>query len=85
MELPVRKISARKFVRRVKPLVDVVTDPETKKNVDLFVETFKELEALVLDHREMLEIPYVRHNLGTSRINWIKEFVDVIKQAEEED
>jgi len=71
--IPTKDMSARELTERLRSLVDIVSSPEIRyENPSRFAESYHQLITLAETYREKLGTPYVVHNLGKWRLEYVE-------------
>ncbi len=84
MTEPLQTISHNRFVREVRPLVDILRDPLSPARCPVeYTEAYRDLSLLVSDDTiwaALFDVEpgaksnYALHNLGSERVKWLKRF-----------
>lgn len=79
--IPSIDLSQKELVRRLRGLVDFVSDPENRiKDPQKFAEYYARLINLASLYPEKLKRKYVVHNLGIKRIQYIEKLMGYVDE-----
>jgi len=71
--IPTRELTHRDLVRRLRDLVDKVSDPEYRlRQPQQFAEDYHVMITIAQDNYIKLNSPYATHNLG----KWRREYIE---------
>lgn len=77
--IPSRGLTQDELIRRLKTLVDILSDPDTPiLTPALYAESYARLLNLISKHPEKMRSKHVLHNLGAERVRFLSDLTGKI-------